>query len=113
MIKTPVVMSYARMLVRAVVFAPGAAPAGRAFVKLPPTYTVFPMTTCDQTTPSTWTVGSASLLTVAGSGAVGMVSALASGVTAIVNPVATARLEMSKLIERFESVLDIDKIIPP
>src|SRR3954453_10350722 len=52
------------MLPRGVLFVPAAAPAGRALAKLPPTYTVFPTTTCAQATPSIWTVGSASAVTV-------------------------------------------------
>ncbi len=44
---------------------PGSAPAGRAAVKLPPAYTVLPMTIVVQTTPfSVWAVGRTSEVTV-------------------------------------------------
>src|SRR5215207_4289506 len=51
-------MSYANMFRRTVKLVPGAAPAGRAFSKRPPTYTVLPMTSCDHATPSICTVAS-------------------------------------------------------
>ncbi len=72
-------MSNASRLPRGVRLVPAAAPAGRAFVKLPPAYTVLPTMACDQTTPSTWTVGSASAVTaLAGRGARGAAAAEAT-----------------------------------
>src|SRR5688500_6246789 len=59
-------MSYARRLLRVVSWVPGAAPAGRGEVKRPATYTVSSTTACDQATPSIWTVGSESAVTVVG-----------------------------------------------
>ena len=57
-------------------FVPGAAPAGRAFGKLPPAYTVLPTIAWDQTTPSTCTVGRASAVTaLAGRGVRGAAAA--------------------------------------
>jgi hypothetical protein len=50
-ISCPLDKLYANRLFLVVVFTPGAAPAGRALLKLPPAYTVFPMIACDQTTP--------------------------------------------------------------
>src|SRR3954469_9476267 len=62
---TPVVMSNARRFCRGMRFVPAAAPAGRAFEKDPPAYTVFPTTAWDHTTPlSICTVGSGSSVTV-------------------------------------------------
>ena len=53
------------MLLRGMRLVPGAAPAGRAFVKLPPAYTVFPTTSWVHTMPeSICTVGSGSAVTV-------------------------------------------------
>src|SRR4029453_10100335 len=63
------------MLPRATPWVPGAAPAGRASLKVPPTYTLLPMITWAQATPLCWTVGSPSAATVAGIPAPGVVSA--------------------------------------
>ena len=53
------------MLLRGMRLVPGAAPAGRAFEKLPPAYTVFPTTSWVHTMPeSICTVGSGSAVTV-------------------------------------------------
>src|SRR6187551_816276 len=66
------------MLARGVSSVPIGAPAGRAEVKDPTAYTVSPMIVWSQITPSIWTVGSASALTVesvvGGSGAVSAVA---------------------------------------
>jgi hypothetical protein len=60
---------------------PGADPAGRAVLNEPPAYTVLPITTCDQTTPLTCTVGSASALTPeAGTGMTGAGAAVAEAI---------------------------------
>src|SRR3954453_7926385 len=84
-LSTPVVMLYARKLLRGVVFDPAGDPAGLAAVNLPATYTVSPTTTCAQATPFIWTVGSAVAPTVAGEaglvGSGGIVSAAAGPAT--------------------------------
>src|SRR3954452_45410 len=81
-IRAPVVRLNASILARGVVLVPAAAPAGRALVKLPVAYTVFPTVTIDHTTPFTWTVPRPSAATVAGVPASGRVSAEATVGTA-------------------------------
>src|SRR6516164_6038811 len=61
--RLPVVRSKDSRLFRGVRLVPGAAPAGRAFAKLPPAYTVLPTTASDHTTPSICTVGNPSAVT--------------------------------------------------
>src|SRR6187431_2199778 len=82
------------MLLRPTVEVPGAAPAGRAVAKLPPTYTVLPTTAWVQATPSICAVGSASPATVSGDdgldGSVGIVSAPAAVATKVSPAVSTA-----------------------
>src|SRR3954451_1707131 len=66
------------MFERAVWLVPAADPAGRAWLNFPVTYTRLPTTTCAQATPSIWTVGRASALTVVCvTGGTGAVSASA------------------------------------
>src|SRR3954470_6129477 len=66
------------MFERAVWLVPAADPAGRAWLNFPVTYTRLPTTTCAQATPSLWTVGRASALTVVCvTGGTGAVSASA------------------------------------
>src|SRR6478735_4078738 len=59
-------MSKASRFARRTVLLPGAAPAGRAVLNLPPTYTVLPTTSWVQTTPFTCTVGRPSAVTPEG-----------------------------------------------
>src|ERR671913_1600090 len=66
------------MFDRGVSLVPAAEPAGRAEVNWPVAYTRLPTTTWSQTTPLTWTVGSASAAAVGVvSGGTGAVSARA------------------------------------
>src|SRR3954454_11100768 len=66
------------MFERAVWLVPAADPAARAWVNFPVAYTRLPTTTCAHATPSIWTVGRASALTVVCvTGGTGAVSASA------------------------------------
>jgi len=96
-------------------FVPAAEPAGRAFAKLPPPYTVLPTTACDQTTPSICTVGNASAVTVLADGcATGAGSADAAGASATLtaNPATTVAAATNDTTRRPEGNATRMKLSP-
>src|SRR3712207_559165 len=80
-VRAPVCRLKATRFWRAVTLVPGAAPAGRAWVKLPVAYTVLPTVTIDHTTPLTWTVPRPSADAVGGFAVLGGVGAVSADAT--------------------------------
>src|SRR3712207_8776508 len=105
------------MLCRHTSPTPAGAPAGRAVLNRPATYTVLPTTTCAQATPLICTVGSGSAVTVTGvagfAGSSGAESAWAALGARTASPPASRSMLTSPARSLLSAAVDLEYMDSP